>query len=128
MAAGKSFSSVCAAAGLHPETLPPFSLSTASLPELGNRAELNQLKSVAFSTSIGHASDFVSTTEGGLVVHVKALLPIDQARMNENLPQFTASLRNQLEQVAFNNWMQSSGNRDLRNVPVQPEPAGGARR
>jgi SurA N-terminal domain len=127
MAVGKSFSSVCAAAGLHPETLPPFSLSTASLPDLGNRAELNQLKSVAFSTSIGHASDFVSTTEGGLIVHVKALLPIDKARMNENLPQFTASLRNQLEQVAFNNWLQWSGNRDLRNVPIQPEPAGGAR-
>ena len=125
MAAGKSFSSVCAAAGLHPESLPPFSLSTPSLPELANRAELNQLKSVAFSTAVGHASAFVATADGGFIVQVKKQLPIDMATMKEDLPQFTASLRNQLETVAFNNWLERTGSRDLRNTPISPGQTGG---
>ena len=58
MAAGKSFASVCLAAGLQPEVLPPFSLSTQELPELGDRADLNQLKQAAFTTPAGHAERF----------------------------------------------------------------------
>jgi hypothetical protein len=126
MAGGKSFSSVCTAAGLHPEKLPSFSLSTATLPGLGDRAELNQLKSVAFSTPIGHASDFAATAEGGFIVHVKAQLPIDMAAMNDNLPQFMASLRQQRETVAFNGWLERTGSRDLRDTPIAPGQSGGA--
>ena len=44
LAGGKSFASVCIAAGLHPEALPPISLSTRELPEVGDRADLNELK------------------------------------------------------------------------------------
>jgi hypothetical protein len=124
MAGGKSFSSVCAAATLRPETLPPFSLSTTTLPELGNRADLNQLKSVAFSTPIGHASEFAATALGGFIVHVKSQLPIDTSAMNDNLPQFMASLRNQRETVAFNNWLERTGSRDLRNTPIGPGQPG----
>jgi hypothetical protein len=124
LAGGKSFPSLCTAAGLHAETLPPFSLSTTALPELGDRATLNQLKSAAFATSVGHASDFVATAAGGFVVHVKAQLPIDTAAMNDNLPQFTATLRNQRETVAFNSWLERTGSRDLRKTPISPEQSG----
>ena len=126
LAGGKSFSSECAAAGLRPETLPPFSLSTQALPELGEGAELNQLKSAAFATAIGHASDFATTAQGGFIVYVKAQLPIDMATMNDDLPQFTASLRQQRENMAFNNWLERTGSRDLRNTPIAPGQAGGA--
>ena len=126
LAGGKSFSSECAAAGLRPETLPPFSLSTQALPELGEGAELNQLKSAAFATAIGHASDFAATAQGGFIVYVKAQLPIDMATMNDDLPQFTASLRQQRENMAFNNWLERTGSRDLRNTPIAPGQAGGA--
>lgn len=125
LAAGSSFSTVCAAAGLHVETLPPFSLSTATLPELNDRAELNQLKSVAFATAVGHASDFAATAQGGFIVYVKAQLPIDQTAMNEDLPQFTASLRQQREVAAFNNWFMRIGSRDLRDTPIAQEQSGG---
>jgi parvulin-like peptidyl-prolyl isomerase len=126
MASGKSFSSLCTAAGLRAEMLPPFSLSTPTLPELGDRAGLNQLKSVAFATPVGNVSDFAATAEGGFIVHVKAQLPIDMTAMSNNLPQFTASLRQQLENVAFNNWLERTGSRDLRNTPIAPEQSGGA--
>ena len=125
MAGGKSFTSECAAAGLRPENLPPFSLSTQALPELGEGAELNQLKSAAFATAIGHASDFAATAQGGFIVYVKAQLPIDTAIMNDDLPQFTASLRQQRESMAFNNWLERTGSRDLRNTPIAPGQAGG---
>ena len=67
-AADRSFASVCVAAGFPPQILPPFSLSTRELPELGNQAELNQLKQAAFSTPPGKASGFVDTADGGFIL------------------------------------------------------------
>ena len=51
MTANRGFASLCVAAGLQPQVLPAFSLSTQELPELGERAELNQLKQAVFTTS-----------------------------------------------------------------------------
>jgi len=124
LASGKVFSLICAAAGLHSEALPPFSLSTADLPALGDRVTLNQLKSVAFATSIGHASDFGKTDDGGFVLYVKSQLPVDINAMNANLPQFTAALRQQCKTAAFYNWLDHTGSRDLRNTPIAPGRAG----
>ena len=115
---------MCTAAGLQPETLPPFSLSTPELPELGDRAALNQLKQVAFTTPIGHASDFEATDDGGFIVYVQSRLPVDTAAMNADLPQFTAAFRHQRETEAFYNWLNRTGSRDLRNTPVFQGQAG----
>jgi len=124
LAGGKGFSSVCTAAGLHPEVLPPFSLSTTDLPELGNRATLNQLKSVAFATPVGQASNFEATDDGGYIVFIKSQLPVDITAMNANLPQFTAAVRQQRETAAFYNWLERIGSRDLRDTPVYQGQAG----
>jgi peptidyl-prolyl cis-trans isomerase D len=124
LAAGKTFAAVCTAAGLHPETLPPFSLSTAELPELGDRVALNQLKAVAFATPAGHASGFEATDEGGFIVYVKSLLPLDTAAMNADLPQFTDVFRRERETAAFYNWLNRTGSRDLRNTPIFQEQTG----
>ncbi|HXR48459.1 MAG TPA: peptidylprolyl isomerase [Candidatus Limnocylindrales bacterium] len=124
LAAGKSFAAVCAATGLRPETLPPFSLSTADLPELGDRVALNQLKGVAFATSIGHASEFEATDDGGFIVYVKSRLPLDTAAMNAELPQFTEAFRQQRETAAFYSWRNRTGSRDLRDTPVFQQQTG----
>jgi hypothetical protein len=124
LAGGKSFSAVRTAAGLHAETLPPFSLNTAALPELGGRAALNQLKSVTFGTPIGHASDFEATDDGGFILYVKSELPLDVTDMNANLPQFAAAFRQQRETAAFENWLQRTGSRALRNTPIAPGQSG----
>jgi hypothetical protein len=118
LAAGKGFSAACVAAGFSPEVLPPFSLSTQSLPELGDRAELNQVKQAAFTTSVGHASGFEANNAGGFVLFVQSQLPVDQAVMNTELPQFTASLRHSRETEAFNEWLQIEANRDLSDTPM----------
>ena len=118
LTAGHSFASVCISAGLHPEPLPPFSLSTQELPELADRASLAQIQNTVFGTPAGHASGFVGTEGGGFIVYVQSRLPVDQAAMNADLPQFTASLRRQRESEAFNQWLQAEANRQLRTTPV----------
>jgi hypothetical protein len=124
LAGGDGFLSVCTTARLRPEVLPPFSLSTTDLPELSNRVTLNQLKSVAFATPIGQASNFEATDDGGFIVFVKSQLPVDITAMNANLPQFTAAVRQQREAAAFYNWLERTGSRDLRNTPVYPGQSG----
>jgi peptidyl-prolyl cis-trans isomerase D len=118
LAAGKSFASVCVAAGLKPEVLPPFSLSTQEMPELGDRADLNQLKQAAFTTPAGHASGFTQTSDGGLIVFVQSLLPLDSGRMNAELPQFTAQIRRDHENEFFGEWLNTEANRDLQDTPI----------
>lgn len=118
MDAGKSFAAACAASGRNPETLPPFSLKTADLPELGARANLSEIKQIAFSTPVGHASDFVPTQDGGFVIFVEKKLPLNQADMKAALPQFTAQLRGQRANEAFNSWIQIEANREFRNIPA----------
>jgi hypothetical protein len=97
MAAGKSFASACAALELQPQVLPPFSSSTRELPELGERAELNQVKQAAFNTAVGQISNFQETDDGGFVFFVQSQLPVDQSVMSAELPQFTETLRRSRE-------------------------------
>jgi hypothetical protein len=124
VAAGGGFSSVCSGAGLRTETLSPFSLSTSELPELGARATLEQLKSAAFATPIGQASDFVTTDDGGFIVYVKAQLPINTTAMNANLPQYAAAIRQQRQLAAFYNWLGHIAIRDLQDTPVESGQSG----
>jgi hypothetical protein len=115
--AGKSFAAVVATAGLKLETLPPFSLSTTELPQLGGRIELNQLKQIAFTTQAGHASNFEETGDGGFVLFVQSQLPVDPTAMRADLPQFTAQLRRARENEAFQEWLNAEANRELRDTP-----------
>jgi hypothetical protein len=118
VAAGKSFASVCAAASLPPKFLPPFSLSTRELPELGDHAELNQLKQTAFTTAVGHASGFEPTGDGGFILFVQSQLPVDQSVLIADLPQFTDTLRRTRENEAFSEWLGNEASHALRGTPL----------
>ena len=123
MVAGQTFAAACVAAGLHPEALPPFSLDTQELPELGSRAEFGQLKEVAFGTPIGRASGFVETGDGGFILYVQSKLPVDQAAMNAQMPQFIQQLRHARQTQAFNDWLQIEINHQLHNIPAFQQSA-----
>ena len=118
MAGGKSFAAACVAAGLSPQVLPPFSLTTRELPELGDQAELSQVKQSAFTTTIGQAGNFVETADGGFVLFVQSQLPVDQATMNAGLPQFTTDLRRSRENEAFNEWLNGQISEQFGNLKV----------
>ena len=117
MAGGKSFAAACAAAGLSPQTLPPFSISTRELPALAGRVDLNQLKQAAFTTPAGQISHFTETDDGGFILFVQSQLPVDQSVMNAELPQFVEALRRQRENEAFQTWLNVEANRTLGNMP-----------
>jgi hypothetical protein len=117
MAAGSSFAKAAVAAGHAPLALPPFSLSTASMAELEGRAMIEQAKQAAFTTPIGHVSDFVPTQEGGFVLFVREMLPVNQAKKNAELSQFILQYQRERQGEAFNLWLMSEANRELRNTP-----------
>jgi hypothetical protein len=127
LATGNSFAKSAVADGCAPLLLPPFSLSTRELPDLGGRATLNQLKQAAFTTSPGHTSKFQPTSDGGFVLFVQQLLPIELAEKNSELPSFTAQVCHARQSEAFNLWLQTEANRELRDTPFfQKQAAAGA--
>jgi hypothetical protein len=71
-----------------------------------------------FTTPVGKAGDFEATRDGGFIVYVQSRLPIDQAKMNSDLPQYLAAFRRERQNEAFSQWVNLEANRQLRNTPV----------
>ena len=121
LAQGKTFDALCADAKLQPLPLPAFSISTRSLPEVENQINLNMLKQLAFTTAPGKVSGFQWTAEGGIILYVKAKLPVDETRMKTELPAFIAAVRQQRQQEAFQLWFQQEFSRNVRALLAQPQ-------
>lgn len=124
MAKGKTFEAACKDSNVTPLQVPPFSLSTRTLPgDLDEKVNINQLKQLAFSTEPGKASAFQSTGLGGIVVYVKSKLPIDESKVTADLPRFISSVRQTRTQEAFNEWFRKEAEKGLRFTPLgQPKP------
>ena len=122
--AGKTFAQVAVAAGHPPVTLSPYSLSSSEVPEAGDRAQIGQLKQVAFATPAGKLSSFVPTADGGFVLFVKSLLPVDPAKKKTDLTDFTSQVRRARQNEAFNLWLQAEAGRELRSTPVYSQLTG----
>ena len=126
MAAGKTFAQAAVAAGQTPQVLPAFSLSSSEVPGFDGRAELGQLKQAAFTTPVGHVSNFAPSADGGFVLFVQSMLPLDEAKKAADFPQFLTQVRRGRQNEAFNLWLQGEANRELRNTPVYQQMAAGA--
>jgi len=118
LAQGKSFTNLCAESNVRLSELPPFSISTQSLPDVEDMVSLNQLKQIAFSTGPGKVSNFQPTLEGGLIVFVKSKLPMDESKAQSELPAFAANLRRTRQQEAFEDWFRKEAEKALRDTPV----------
>jgi hypothetical protein len=118
LARGQAFTNVCAEAHVPPTGLPPFSISTRSLPEVEDRVSLNQLKQIAFSTTPGKVSTFQPTLEGGVIVYVEHKLPLDESKAQTELPTFVNTLRRTRQQEAFEDWFRKEAEKALRDTPV----------
>jgi len=118
LAQGKPFTNVCAEANIKPMQLPPFSLSTRALPEVEEFVGLDQLKRAAFSTAPGKLTPFQPTSDGVMIVYVKAKLPVDQAKMQSELPTFVNNARRVRQQEAFDLWLRHEVEVGLRDTPI----------
>ena len=121
LAQNKSFDAVCLEANVIPLKLPPFALSTRSLPDLPRGLSLGELQNVAFDLTPGQASDFRPAFDGGFVLQVKSRIPVDEAKLKADLPAYVAQVRQERQFLAFNDWfnleVQKAG------VPSTQEPA-----
>jgi len=122
MAHGKSFADTAAATRVAPVAVQPFSQSTERLADIEERGiDLNEFKYTAFRTPVGGVTPFTPTHDGGYVLHVRERLPIDEAKMKAELPDFSNLVRQRREGEAFNIWFgEGYGqelNRGLRDIP-----------
>ena len=126
LTAGHEFAAACVASGLHPEPLPPFSLSTQETPpNFAGRATLDELKRGVFGAQVGHASGFVQTEDGGFIVFVEKELPADTTAMKADMPKFIAAIRRTRQNEVFNQWLSTEAQRELSKIPaLQKEIAG----
>ncbi len=126
LAQGKTFSAICADAKVKRVTVPPFSLSATSVPEIEEQMELNGYsdrrylgyKQLAFATPPGKVSDFSPTPEGGVVIYVAQRLALDPAKMQADLPAYYENLRLRRKQEAFYIWFQREIRNSLRDIPL----------
>jgi hypothetical protein len=116
---GKSFDAVGAAQNAKAETLPPFALTTTNLPPGLDKASYQQLQEAVYALPAGQSTKFMATPDGGLVAYVKERLPVDQARMERELPFYLARMREQRQFVAFQDWFVRQ--RQLRLIPPPGE-------
>lgn len=112
VAQGKTFEQVCAETKVNPIELPPFSLRTSSLTNLDERLDLSRIKSLARDLQPGKASPFTYTRDGGMIVHLKSRVPVDEAKMKAELPEFTAELTRSRQYEAFADWL----NQEIKQV------------
>ncbi|HEU5124340.1 MAG TPA: SurA N-terminal domain-containing protein [Verrucomicrobiae bacterium] len=125
LAAGKSFAVICAEAKVKPVALPPISQSTTNVPpQLQGHVSFYQFQRVAFDVTPGKASEFSPTAEGGFVVYVEKRLPVDQAKMTADLPDFIKAIRQSRSRDALNAWLEKEGSKSMRDTPLmKPKPS-----
>jgi hypothetical protein len=121
LAAGKTFMAVATEGKLKPVLPPAFSISTPKLPEVEALVSLPLFKQIVFTTTPGKPSGFTATRDGGFVVFVAAKLPLDEAKMRNELPRFAQAVRQNRQSEAFNFWFQQEAAKGLRDVPYFQE-------
>jgi hypothetical protein len=103
----KTFDAVCSSENLKPVPLPEFSLTSTNVPPpFSNKALFERVQETAFALPNDQCSKFVPTDDGGFVLYVKERLPLDEAKMQAELPAYLARMREQRQVAAFQAWMQ----------------------
>jgi len=126
LAQKKSFTEICAQANVHPISVPPVSSTTNAVPGLDERISLRTLQGVAFELRPGQASQFLPAAEGGFLVYLKERIPVSDAQVKAELPEFFARLRMYRQQEAFNDWFRKEAELARLSLPkTQTEFTGG---
>ena len=116
--AGKSFADAAKDAGQPGQDVPDFSLAEPlrGLPDGAQVAE------AATELGKGELSKFVPTTDGGLLVYVRARQPADERLFNVQEDRITAALRRQKASLYFSEWLRER--REAANVQIDPRARG----
>ena len=119
MAVGKNtFAQAAVASGYTPMVLTRFSRNTASIPEINDQGEFNYIKNLAFNLPSGAISPFIPTSDGGFILKMTSVSPVDPAKKAADLPTFSQQLRRSREYEAFNVWVNVEMTRELLRNPA----------
>ncbi|MGC8828704.1 MAG: peptidyl-prolyl cis-trans isomerase [Verrucomicrobiia bacterium] len=106
LAANKSFTEICLESKYTPVSLPAFSRSTRTLEKVQIPIGLAEIKRVVFDLEPGKVSQFIPTRDGGMIVYLRSVLPIDEQKLQKELPQFITSIRQTRLYEAADLWLQ----------------------
>jgi hypothetical protein len=123
LAAGTSFEEIVLETGAAVESLPPFSIATRSMPELGDRVSLGLLQNLTTNLKPGESSNMINRPDGGIVVYVRDRASVEEDKLREELPEFVANVRDSRQFAAFADWFQRQAQtmRLIRPAPQQAE-------
>ena len=106
LAAGKSFSDICATNSVDAVEVPPFTQSTRFLDGFTDRRiQITWLRDVAFALKPGEVSEVTPARDGAGIVFLKEFASADADKMTTELEQFTETLRNQGRNQAYTTWL-----------------------
>ena len=120
---GKTFDELAQAAGLKVESLPPISRRTGSLTNLEERIDPQRLKDVMFSLEPGKVSGYIpNPPDGGYVAYQRARLPLDEAKMRQELPKFAAEIGYKRQNEIFGQWFRKQAEQAKLPLPNKQQP------
>jgi hypothetical protein len=110
-------------------TPPPFSSSTTTLTNVDERL-FRFLHQVVFDMKPGDVGNILPTADGALVIHLRQLNPVDEAKLRAELPEFLNRIRLYRQNEAFNRWFgkqieQAKVAPPQRGLPSLPGAPGG---
>ncbi len=105
LAMGKTFTEAVLEAGFSPISLPRFTPGATSLPNWDRRIDLRQVQSISRTMQAGDLSDFMQTAVGGFVLFLRQREPVQDAELQEALPEFLGELQESGQFAAFRDWL-----------------------
>jgi hypothetical protein len=119
LADGKKIEEVAAEHKVKTVSIPPFTLSTRSLPEIADKINIENLQNAANRLSAGQASGFVATEQGGAVIYLRDRKAVAADKMAKDLPTFTSRLRDQRQFSAYGEWLRALSDEMKLKTPAR---------
>jgi hypothetical protein len=110
-------------------TPPAFSPSTTTLTNLDERLDLKMLQQFAFDMQVGDVTTIVPTRDGAVYIYLREKKPVEEARVQAELPEFLNRIRLYRHNEAFNQWFRKQAEqakvmppqRDMPTTPQSPQ-------
>lgn len=124
-AQGKSFTELAKSANLKIIAIPQLAQTTRNLSsDIEDHVSLNLVKQLALEAEPGKPTGFQATGDGGIILFVKERLPIDEKKMNEEMPMFLSYVRRARSEEAFQAWFRKEAEKGLLDTPLAQEVTG----
>jgi hypothetical protein len=122
----KQFSEVAAQQNVKLITAPPFSRSTTSLTNLDEKLRLEQLQHLVFEGNLKprETTGLVPTADGMMIVHLRELKPVDEAKVQAELPEYLRRMQAYRQNEAFSQWFHKQKEQARVMAPPRETPAG----